>query len=382
LRATWGKSGNQPQQSNLSGSLMSQGGSYFYNSNYLPSYYIAREENPNLKWEEKTEINIGADFTLLNNRISGSVDWFTNSVNNFYTLYTDYSFNSVRDSRFVNFGEIQNTGVEFNAEVSAIDNTKFKWAFNLNLATIYTKVASLKGDGFAYGTDQGGRFIPNYQLSGPGSSAPGLNLIQEGAPPAQIYGLMFEGVNPDGTANYKDVNGDRFKDDRDAQVIGNGLPNLFLGWGNRLCYQRFELSFFFRGAFGHQKINSYRALQENEGLVGSWNLIKSPYSISGLRSDYFSDRYVENASFLKLDNISVKYHVPSSFNLTLFATAQNLFTITSYSGFDAEVAYPNPTLKGGTRVYVPYPNQLTAGIEARGNYLPSRIFSIGASLKF
>ncbi len=385
LRAAWGKVGNQPQQSNLSGSLITQsGGNYFYNGNYLPSYYTVREANPDLKWEEKTEIDIGTDFTVLNNRIKVSFDWFTNSVTNFYTLYTAYNFdNSPRYSHYANFGEVQNKGLELNAEMAAINNTKFKWVFNINLSTINTEVVSLKGgSGYA---DEKGRYFPSYVLSGPGSSASGVTLVQEGSPVGQIFGPVFDGVNADGTPKYKDLDGDgRSIADSfgDKKVIGNGLPSMFLGWGNRLSYQRFELSFFFRGAFGHQKINSYRFFQETTNAAGYGNLVKSAHAIPSLRYDYFSDRYAEDADFIKLDNISVKYHVPSTFNITITATVQNLFTLTSYSGLDPEAAYPNPALKGGARVYIPYSNQFTAGIEARGNYLPSKVFSIAASFKF
>ena len=154
---------------------------------------------------------------------------------------------------------------------------------------------------------------------------------------------------------------------------------LTFGIGNRFLYKDFELSFLLRGALGHDKVNSYRLYQEATGSVGWTNLVETSYFNPALTYTHLSSNYVENAGFLKLDNISLLYHIPSYLKLGVRFTVQNLFTITKYTGTDSEVAYGNPILKGQTFAPV---NQspLTSGLGLRGEYLPSRIFSLGVSM--
>jgi iron complex outermembrane receptor protein len=131
-----------------------------------------------------------------------------------------------------------------------------------------------------------------------------------------------------------------------------------------------------RGAFGYQKINTYRLFHEN--TEGFYNIVKTTYFDSKLKYSTFSDRFVEKAGFIKLDNISVRYHVPSPLKITITGTVQNLFTITKYTGMDPEVAYEDPILRGQVDHYNSSP--LISGVESRGGYLPSRIFSLGIGI--
>lgn len=378
LRASWGKSGNIPQQSNLSGSVMSQGNYTFVNGNYVPSYILTRDANPNLKWEEKTEFNFGTDFIFLNERISGSIDWFNNKVTDLISEVRVPSPPNLSFAKFTNLGELENHGVEINLNVSAIKRSDLSWNFNFNLSRVSTKVKSLSGNGYSI-TPEGKITLGNF--FGPGSSGLGANLIQEGSPLGQIYGPVFNGV-VSGAATFKDLSGDGVYCDcqDDFKVLGNALPKFNFGWGNQLSYKNFEMRFLLRGSSGHQTINTYRLFHEATENVRFANLVKTSYFDPNLMYANFSSLYVEKASFIKLDNISISYHVPTALKITITATAQNLFTLTKYTGMDPEVAYEDPILKGQTTFRFNR-SPLISGIEMRGNYLPSRIFSLGVSLK-
>jgi iron complex outermembrane receptor protein len=148
VRASWGKAGNIPQQSNLSSDLISPQGYVYSGGNYTPAYATSRDGNPNLKWEEKSEINIGADFTFMNDRLSGSIDWFNNKASDLISRVNIASPPNLSNSTIANVGEIQNKGLEINLNVVAKRSLEFNWDFNFNLSQVTSKVNSLSGNGF------------------------------------------------------------------------------------------------------------------------------------------------------------------------------------------------------------------------------------------
>lgn len=380
VRASWGKAGNIPQQSNLSGALMSPAGYMYTDHNYIPAYYTSRDANPDLKWEEKSEVNIGADFRLLNDRVSGNIDWFHNNVADFISPVAIATPPNLSSTKFANLGEIQNRGVELNLNVAVRKTMQFSWDLNFNVSHVKTKVNSLQGNGYALG-ENGKMNVGSWQEPG-GCGCQAVNLIQEGAVLGQIQGPIFSGVDSDGQPNLADLNDDGAfcNCPDDYAVLGNALPKIFFGFGHQLSYKNFEMNFLMRGALGHDKINVYRLYQEGTEAVAWSNLVETRYFDSGLRNTRFSSQYVENASFLNLDNISFRYHFPSVSNFSVAVMVQNLFTMTKYSGLTPEVAYGNPALKGAT-TYQSNSSPLVSGVDIRGNYLPSRIFSIDVSLK-
>lgn len=380
LRVSWGKAGNIPQQSNLSNALMSPSGYMYYDGNYTPAYYTSRDANPDLKWEEKSEVNIGADFGLFNDRVSGNIDWFHNNVTDFISSVAIPTPPNLSSTRFTNLGEIQNRGVEFNLNVAVRKTMQFSWDLNFNISHVKTKVNSLQGNGYALG-ENGKMNIGSWEELG-GCGCQAVNLIQEGAVLGQIQGPIFSGVDSDGLPKLADLNADGTYCNcpEDYTVLGNALPKVFLGFGHQLSYKNIEMNFLLRGALGHDKINIYRLYQEGTEAVAWTNLVETRYFDPRLRTTRFSSQYVEKASFLNLDNISFRYHFPSVSNFSVAVTIQNLFTITKYSGTAPEVAYGNPALKGAT-TYQVNSSPLVSGVDIRGNYLPSRIFSIDVSVK-
>lgn len=380
-RASWGKAGNLPQQSNLSRLMMNNTGYIYYDGNYMPAYSATRDANPDLQWEEKSEVNIGADFGLLNDRVTGSIDWFRNKVTDLISQVVVPSPPSLTSNKFANLGEIQNRGVELNLNVAMRKTMQFSWEMNFNLSQVKSTLISLQGNGHALG--QNGKMSLGNVSEGGGCSCQPINLMEEGEVLGQIQGPVFAGVDSDGQPKLSDLNGDGVYCNcpEDYTVLGNALPKFFFGFGHQLSYRNFEMNFLLRGALGHDKINTYRLYQESTEAVGWSNLVETRYFDPGLRRASFSSLYVENASFLNVDNISLRYHFRSVSRLSVGGTIQNLFTITKYSGSSPEVAYGNPTLKGATTI-PPNPSPLVSGIDPRGSYLPSRIFLLDVSLKF
>jgi iron complex outermembrane receptor protein len=277
-----------------------------------------------------------------------------------------------------NIGELKNRGLEVNLNISAKRTTNFIWDVNLNVSRVKTKVVSLSADGYSLVFD-GSLNIGTLPDAG-GCSSHGVNLIREGEPLGQIQGPVFKAV-VDGIPTHQDLNGDGYYCDcsDDFTVLGNALPNLTFGVGNRIAYRNLEVSFLFRGALGHHKINSFRIYQEAVGSVSYSNLVETSYFDPALQYTHLSSRYVENAGFLRLENITLKYNVPTPLRITISATIQNLFTITKYTGLDPDVAYGSPVVPGQT-TYPINQSPLVSGLDSRGNYFPARTFSLGIGL--
>lgn len=380
LRVSWGKAGNLPQRSNLSLALMTPSG-YMYNAgNYIPAYYTTRDSNPDLRWEEKAEVNIGADFRLFAGRIGGSIDWFFNNVTDFISPVVIATPPNLSSTKTANLGEIRNRGLEINLNVAMRKTMLFSWDLNFNMSHVKTTVNSLQGNGYALG--QNGEMSVGYLTEGGGCSCQAINLIQEGEVLGQIQGPVFTGLDSDGQPKLADLNGDGVYCNcpEDYKVLGNALPKFFFGIGSQLSYKNFEMNFLLRGALGHDKINTYRLYQESTDAVSWSNLVETRYFDPTLRRATFSSLYVEKASFLNLDNISLRYHLPSVSRVSVAVIIQNLFTITKYSGPASEVVYGSPVLKGATAIPVPL-TPLASGVDRRGDYLPSRILSFEVSVK-
>ena len=206
--------------------------------------------------------------------------------------------------------------------------------------------------------------------------------IKEGHKAGEIFGPVFYGLNSDGTAKLQDLSGDGTYCNcaDDFKAIGKALPTFLFGF-NHAIYKNFHLSFLLRGAIGHAKINAYRLFYEGPVIAAFYNIVKTRYYDPSLTNSVYSSHYVENASFVKLDNISLTYRIPSRTGISINFTVQNLFTLTRYTGIDQEVSYGEPEIKGSTKVII-NKSPLISGLDKRSNYFPSRIFSMGASFIF
>ena len=196
----------------------------------------------------------------------------------------------------------------------------------------------------------------------------------------------MEDLNGDGVV--KAEQGDALAEDGDFKELGNAFPDFTLGWTNQFFYKNWELNMFFRGAFGHSLVNTYRTFYEpiDPGAINSYNRVITDKAVDGLTVSQFSSLYVEKADFIKLDNITLAYNFDTSNigyvnNIRAYATIQNAFTLTNYTGIDPEPVYVDiGTVDNGGRLGTP--DVLSPGIDRRNNYFTSRIFTVGVNIGF
>jgi TonB-dependent starch-binding outer membrane protein SusC len=387
LRGSYGVTGNQPANSYSSLQRFGQTGSFFYNGSYGPSYGPVSNANPNLKWETKAEVDFGVDFAMLNNRLTGTADYYVRSTKDLLLSVNVPVPPNLFGQTLVNIGELRNQGFELALNYLAIDATKLKWTTGANFATMKTKVVSLSNGDLSVGE---GGVLYRANMGSPGQNATSLVRVKEGETLGQLWGPIQDGVNADGTLQFRDLNGDgKYCDcNDDRTVIGNGLPKFTIGWTNNLSYGRFDATVFFRGSFGHDLVNSYRGFYENlePTTVVNYNVVYTKYFDENIKKAAVNSTHVERADFVKLDNMSIGYNVPmqgKALNrLRIYVAGQNLFTITKYTGVDPEVRYVDTNDVNPQGFFPAQPDPLSPGVERRGTYFTSRTYTFGVNLGF
>ncbi|BDD12230.1 SusC/RagA family TonB-linked outer membrane protein (plasmid) [Fulvitalea axinellae] len=393
FRASWGQVGNQaipPFQTFASSSLpsLNNSGSLDGTSPSV-SAKLKRLANPNLSWETTTQTDIGIDLELLEGRISFTADYYKKRTEDLLFERPQpllAGVNSILD----NIGVVENTGWEFEIGTRNITG-EFTWNTDFNISFNKNKVVDL-GDETELVID------PNFN---------GLkNVVRliEGEEIGTFWGYEFDGVyqNADQVANlpgpgaevggpkYKDLNGDGEITSADQRVIGRPIPDIIVGLDNSFSYKGFDLNVFVTGVFGNDVMNGTR-LQTHQGGALSpkavdyydnyWRGEGTSDSHVGLgTATSFSTYYVEKGNFIRLKNISLGYTIPKSlFNnkissVRVYASAQNLVTITDYTGYDPEVnsSIAQSPLENGN---------LLQGIEF-GAYPSAKSFTVGINVNF
>ncbi len=381
LRGSYGVTGNQPGSSYISLQKFTRTGSFFYNGVFGPSYGPQTNPNPDLKWETKAEIDFGFDFAMLNNKLTGTFDYYNRTTTDMILPVNVPVPPNLVNTTEVNIGELKNSGFELALNYAAITKPDFSWTVGGNIGTYKTNVVSLKND--VYNFAETG-VLYRASMGSPGQSAVQLVRVKEGDPLGQLWGAQYDGVNADGTYKFKDINGDGKIDptsDDDRTVIGNGLPAATIGFNNSFTYKHFDVNVFFNGAIGHELLNSYRAFYENNEVttINNWNIVKTSHYDPKVTKANVNSIHVEKADFLRLNNMSIGYNVPLQSgsavrNLRFYIAGQNLFTLTKYTGVDPEVRYTDTD---------PEPDDgLSPGIERRSTYFTTRTFTFGVNLGF
>lgn len=371
LRASYGVTGALPAQSYLSKQIYGPGSPlnyYLYNDKFTPVYSPQSNPNPDLKWETKTEVDFGLDIKMFNSRLTGTFDYYKRETSDaLITLNVPVPPN-LYPTTVLNAGKLQNKGFEMGLSFNAIRNNNFSWTTNLTYSTNQPKIISLSMGDIQYGVREvGGLPAP---LTG------NVVRVEEGKPLGQMIGWVYEGVAEDGSYILKDLDGNGTINEADVDIIGQGMPKGEFGFGNSFTYHNFDFSFFFRGVYGHDLVNLHRTMFEQVSRVSTYNLIKTDH----FQPEYtgpvaYNSHYVEDASFVKLDNISLGYNlmfpVESPISAAkIYATGQNLFYITNYSGVDPEPRY---SYNGDV---------LAPGIEPLNSWVTTRTFSLGLNLTF
>lgn len=366
FRAGYGITGNLPNQNYEYRSRLLRGSRIFFNeSRYLQGVNFASNPNPNLKWEEKAETNIGLDFGLFDARLYGSVDWYTRNTTDVLQSVSVPVPPNFFPTTLLNIGELKSTGVELALNAAIVRNTDVNYNTGITFSTFNTELVKLDGE-----RDQ--IFLGN--LGPPGLN--GINVIRlaEGERIGDIVAPIFEGLAEDGTRIITDQNGDgTISQQDDAVVVGNGLPDFELAWNNSFQYKNFDLSVTFRGAFGHSLVNINRAYYESPAASNNYNPVRTKYYLPELtQGESWNSYYVENADFVKLDNMTIGYNIDLGKSkiktARIYASGQNLFVISGYTGVDPEVRYTYGN------------NPLAPGVDDRNSYFRTRTISLGLNI--
>jgi TonB-linked SusC/RagA family outer membrane protein len=338
LRIGFGVTGNQDIGDYRSLILMGKAGKFYYNGEWINTYQPVSNPNPDLKWENKYEFNLGVDFAFLKNRLGGALDiYYRTSTDLLYTynvpvppyLYKEY---------FTNIGTISNKGIELTVNGVIMQKTSFQWTSILTFSKNINKLVSFSNEEFTNTT---------YDIGWLGGAFP-LNCqrMEEGKPLGTFYGPVWLGVDENGYDTYKNANPVGKVNPEDWEPIGNAYPFCNLGWSNVMSYKNWNLNFTIRSGIGGKTLNMYRLYYENWQSIGTRNIVKTQLdNPEFVGNGNYSSKYVESATFVSLDNISLSYNfnLDSKYisRLQLSLTGQNVYTLTGYKGL-----YPEVNLSG------------------------------------
>ena len=372
LRAGFGVTGNQDIPNYLSLSRLAVSSrQMYYNGTWINTYQPASNPNPDLKWERKQESKAGVVFGFFDNRLSGSVDYYHRRVTDLLWWYAVPVPPNVYNNMYANVGSMQNKGLEVQLNYEAVRTKDLTVNTSLNYARNRNKLLS-------FSDSERGYELQNLKVNP--AATTWTQFVEEGKPLGNIMAPVFLGVDENGNGIYEDVNKDgtvNVESELDRRVVGNAYPKFELGWSGAVQYKNFDLSFFVRGVFGHSLVNYERIFYENwQPLLNGRNILRTKLDnypeYTGIPT--FDSRFVEKASFVKLNNLSVGYNfkVGKTKNpLRVFATGQNLFCITDYTGTDPEV----PISEMNT-------NTAVGGTENLTYYPFTKTFSLGFNFKF
>ena len=354
--------------------------------------------NQDLKWETTGQLDIGYDLSLFKDRIALTVDAYR-KVTRDLLLNANVPYTTGYISALKNIGKTENKGLEFTVSTVNIKTPKFNWSTSLNISFNRNQLLALADN-------EQNRYTPiNWEIAY--QSTP-LYIAKVGEPVAQFYGLKWDGVYQytdfdvangiytlkadqayhgasrtaiqPGDVKYSDMNGDGKVDDNDRTVIGNPLPKHIGGFSNNFSYMGFDLGVFLQWSYGNDIYNANRIIFEGNALnyanLNQYSSYSDRWSPDNQESNLarvggqgprgiYSSRVIEDGSYLRLKTVSFGYNVPVKFfsklnlkRVYVSASAQNLLTVTGYSGMDPEVSVRNSALTPGFD-YSAYPRAKT-----------------------
>ena len=370
LRADYGVTGNQDFGSYISLNTMTGFGYSFYNGKYFQVWGPSKNVNPDLRWEKGKNWNIGIDFSLFNNRVYGSVNYFNRKqqdlLGNYKVSVPPYLF----DETFVNVGTMKNTGIEIDVNFKAVNTKDFSYDLNFVGTTMKNKFVDFSNSKYI-GQDY-------YDMAGTEDPYPFYNLqrIQKGESLGNFYMWRYAGHSADGEWLVYDKDGDIIRasqaSDADRQVVGNGMPKFTMSSSHNFRYKNFDLSLFFRGAFGYDIFNIHDFYYGTRNFTG--NRLDKAYGknfvVSGSANPVVCDYFLEKGDYLKLDMMTLGYTLnlkdcPYLDRVRVYGTMKNIFTITKFSGVDPSSYQVNGLTPGaqGSRTYFPTTRQFIVGLQ-------------------
>lgn len=378
LRAGYGISGNAMGFDVYSSyNTYGASGTFVYDGKTYRTYGATKNANPDLKWESTGMLNIGLDFAFLKGRLNGTVEVYHKKTKDLIWSYPVSTTQYIYGWMDANVGEMTNKGIEFTLNAVPVRTKNFMWSTTLNLSHNKNTVDKMQNETFhTTNLTQGDPMVA-------GVSADGwTQRIMEGEPIGTFYTYQYAGtVNGRSEYYVLDENGNRTGETtnnpslKDRSITGCAQPKLNAGWNNTLTYKNWSLNAFITGVFGNDVYNSARAHYTSAQMFSDGkNVLKEFLNnpASDASGSLPSDRFIEKGSYVRLQTLSLSYTFRNCFNdwiqdLTLYGTANNLFTITSYKGLDPEVNL------GG----------IDPGIDYRWSRYPhTRTFMVGVKINF
>lgn len=396
IRFGWGQNGNARINQNsaltLVGSSMEDRWS-FDGENFKQGYYLKETGNKNVKWETSEQVNIGLDATLFNksnNTLSLSADYYIKTTRDVLLPFSLPSFGGFTNSPYMNAGEIQNKGFDFSANYTNSMIKDFSYNVGVNLSTYKTKIKSLNvGE---YGLEYLGGNNGRSYLNGPFNKFWGfkhIGIFQTQEEINNYVDAKGNKIQPNaepGDFKFANLNNDDPLNDDDRTFIGDPNPDLIFGFNLGAQYKNIDLSMSFQGTIGNDIWNSpkgglaaygyqnalaeaYTKAWTKEGDNAKYPRLTSSNSNNNFRGSSF---FVEDGSYLRLQSVQIGYNVPSVVckktkifsSLRIFGSAQNLFTITKYSGLDPEMGSDGPLSMGVDALRYPSPRTFLFGLNA------------------
>ncbi|MDR1454238.1 MAG: TonB-dependent receptor [Tannerella sp.] len=372
---------------------------YSFGGQLVTAYLRNNRENSGLKWETTAQYNAGLDAGLWEDRLTLTLDAYYKNTSD---LLVDIPLESTSgfSSMLKNVGNVSNRGIEIGLNVNLVQGKEVNWTAAANFSRNVNRITNLGGQS---------RFFPEFSNTNGLTTLADVDplIVLEGEALGSFYGYVFDGViqagedlsnvpvpawftqplQP-GDPKFVDRNGDKVINGEDKAVLGNAQPDFTYGFSSTLNYKRFDLSLIFQGSYGNQLYNAFQHTLEATSvyynaagkLRDRWTPSNPSTTIPRAINTPFlivDSRYIEDASFLRLKNVTLGYSIPvktgksSGLALRLFASAQNLLTFTKYSGNDPEASY-----YGGDET-----NGLYQGIDM-GAYPSSQTFTFGVNLSF
>lgn len=352
--------------------------------------------NEDLKWETTEQWNVGLDLSFFNERLNFTADVYRKTTRDLL-LEASLPLVSGYYSATKNIGKVRNDGLELSLSTVNVQTKDFTWISDFNIAFNKNEVLELAENQLSLTT--AARFDQNY------NSQPSY-IAKVGLPMGMMYGYIYEGTykyddfvksgnsytlkdnvpyfsseanTQPGMPKYKDVNGDGIIDTNDRTIIGRGLPIHTGGFTNSFTYKGFDLSVFFQWSYGNDIMNANRLFFENAGGKKDLNQFASyanrwtpenpesdiPAATKSASNNVISSRIIEDGSYLRLKTVTLGYTFPKALiakaklsNARVYVAAQNLWTWTSYSGYDPEVSVRNSALTPGLD-FSSYPRAFT-----------------------
>ena len=287
LRAGFGITGVIPNDPYISLTKYAYGSSYYYSDGkWLPGLSVSSNPNPDLRWEKSTEFNVGLDWSVLDNRLGGSIDVYNKKTTDLLFLYTVPTPPNLFNSTLANAGSVRNQGIEVAVNAVPVRTKDFEWKTVVTVSANKNKLLSLSNDMY-----ESNSFMDTGGLGEPINIT--THRMEEGRALGEFYGLKSVGVSENGLFLIEKPDGevvefsnDQLKNDEYRQYLGSGLPKVYLGWTNNLSYKNWDLSMQFTSQLGFKILNEPRAFYENNSIA--YNRLKSveeaPYGVELVQS--------------------------------------------------------------------------------------------------